>query len=204
VQEAIGERLKIARIRKKLTLKDLSEKCGLSKSFLSQIERGEVSPSLGSLMKVAGSLDMSLLTLFSEDYKNTSGGPNDSRFYFPTSETEGCVSQCAFVKKTGRKSLTQPGSQIKYSMITPDLNRKIQILHTIAEPGQDSGEAEFVHQGEECCLVIQGQIEIRVGSEVFSLEEGDSLYFPSSLPHRWQNPGTKRLETIWVITPPSF
>ncbi len=204
MQETIGERLKIARIREKLTLQELSAKCGLSKSFLSQIERGEVTPSLGSLMKVARSLDISLMNLFSETEGTEAGGLQDLRVHPFPGRSGGYVLECQLVKKNKRKTITPAESTIVYSLLTPDLNRKMEILHTKAAPGQESGGQSIVHDGEECCFVIRGRLEIQVGEKVFTLEEGDSLYFPTRTPHRWKNAGDGPMEAIWAMTPPWF
>ena len=207
MQEKMGEILKISRVRKKLTLQSLSKKCGLSKSFISQIERGEAKPSLASLTKIAHSLDVSLWSLLPENPGSALGEPHEASLpyiYLSPSVTGGYVSKSQLVKKDRRKSLILSNSNIKYSMVTPDLNRKMQILHMTAEPCQDSGRDWFIHEGEECCFMLQGKIEIQVGKEVFYLEGGDSLYFPGGVYHRWKNIGDGPLELIWVMTPPSF
>ncbi|NIQ40149.1 MAG: cupin domain-containing protein [Proteobacteria bacterium] len=208
MEESIGEKLKIARIRKKLTLQTLSEKCGLSRSFISQIERGEARPSLASLTKIVRALEISLWSLFSENQQRpleeSQKTTNLPHIYFSPNLIEGYISRCQMVKKNRRKSIIIPDSNIKYSMVTPDLNRKMQILNMIAQPGEDSGKGWFTHEGEECCYVVRGRIEIQVGDEVFQLEEGDSLYFPSTAHHRWRNVGENQLELIWTMTPPSF
>jgi mannose-6-phosphate isomerase-like protein (cupin superfamily) len=53
-------------------------------------------------------------------------------------------------------------------------------------------------------VVIRGRLELWVDGKSFLLEAGDSFGFPSSLPHRYRNPGTEEAEVIWAITPPSY
>ncbi len=207
MQEKMGEILKIARVRRKLTLQSLSKKCGLSKSFISQIERGEAKPSLASLTKIAHFLDVSLWSLLPGNQESALENPHEANLpyiYLSPTVTGGYVSKSQVVRKDKRKSLILSNSNIKYSMVTPNLNRKMQILHMTAEPGQDSGRDWFIHEGEECCFMLRGKIEIQVGKEVFCLDAGDSLYFPGGVYHRWKNIGEGPLELIWVMTPPSF
>jgi mannose-6-phosphate isomerase-like protein (cupin superfamily) len=71
------------------------------------------------------------------------------------------------------------------------------------EPGADSGEA-YDHAGDEAGVVIRGVLELWVGDQFFTLEEGDSFSFPSTTPHRYRNPGNGNTELFWVVTPPSY
>ncbi|MCL4515630.1 MAG: cupin domain-containing protein [Firmicutes bacterium] len=57
------------------------------------------------------------------------------------------------------------------------------------EPGQDTSDGTVAHAGEECGLVLRGTLEVQVGQEVYALEEGDSICFESSVPHRLRNLG---------------
>ena len=208
MHDYLGERLRIAQVTKKLTLRALSEKSGLSKSLISQIERGEAKPSLASLTKLALSLDVSLSSLFSESRE--SAAERSQKFkdlphiYLAPSLSEAYISECQVTRRYRRKSVSLPGSNIRYSMVTPDLNRKIQVLHMTAQSGEDSGNDLFIHDGEECCIMLRGKIEIRVGDETFQLEEGDSLYLPGKVPHYWRNVGDDQIELMWVRTPPAF
>lgn len=70
--------------------------------------------------------------------------------------------------------------------------------------GHSSGDEPYSHEGEEFGLVFRGRYEVEIAGEVYLLEEGDSIYFPSRLPHRVRALGDAPAETLWVITPPSF
>ncbi len=72
------------------------------------------------------------------------------------------------------------------------------------KPGGSSGES-YTHEGEEFLHVLRGAFEIWLGtSEHYRLKTGDSLYFESSTPHRWRNPGRAETWLLWVNTPPTF
>jgi quercetin dioxygenase-like cupin family protein len=67
-----------------------------------------------------------------------------------------------------------------------------------------SGES-YSHEGEEFLHVLRGEFEIWLGdTEHYRLKTGDSLYFESSTPHRWRNPGQSEAWLLWVNTPPTF
>ena len=62
----------------------------------------------------------------------------------------------------------------------------------------------MTHEGEEFGFILEGRYESTVDGQVFVLEEGDSITYPSRLPHRGRAIGNQRVRTLWVITPPSF
>jgi uncharacterized cupin superfamily protein len=70
-------------------------------------------------------------------------------------------------------------------------------------PGKGSGGA-YAHPGEEFLFVLNGQLEISLAGEIHRLSAGDSLYFDSSTPHTWRNPGKKETRILWINTPPTF
>ena len=57
---------------------------------------------------------------------------------------------------------------------------------------------------EKLCMVMKGILELRVGQEVYRLEEGDTLYYPAHVPHSWRAVEGDSIEVIWILTPPSF
>ena len=71
-------------------------------------------------------------------------------------------------------------------------------------PGGGSGES-YAHEGEEFLHVLRGEFELLLHNEGrYHLKAGDSLYFQSSTPHRWKNPGRAEAWVLWVNTPPTF
>lgn len=108
------------------------------------------------------------------------------------------------VRRNQRKVLLYPASRIRNELLCPDLNRRVELLWVTAPAGSDSGDHLFTHEGEEAALVLKGRLEITVADQVEVLEEGDCIYFDSTLPHRWRNAGEGELQAVWMETPPSF
>jgi quercetin dioxygenase-like cupin family protein len=71
-------------------------------------------------------------------------------------------------------------------------------------PGTDSGDTPFVHEGEECGVVLQGKVETWIGTQRYVLEPGDAIYHLSSIPHRSRNVGDCDAIMVVAKTPPSF
>lgn len=203
--ENLGEKIREERRKRKLTLELLSQKTGLSKSFLSQIERGLAQPSVSSLKKIAQEFGLSVVSLFAND-------TNSRNFLnvFPALDARkqngrSYVQDVKVVRRNRRKTLTLPGSKISYELITPDLNRQMEILFLHFSPGDSSGEEPLLDPpGEKCCLVLKGSMDYRVGEEIYHLEAGDSIYHPAHIPHSWQGRGNEPIEVIVVLTPPWF
>lgn len=209
------EKLRQARLMKKMSLKDLAENCGLSYSYISQVERGEAKPSLASLGRLANALDLTVWELLKEENgPNTPvtnetnslkmvNGPVNNHFNQNAQGVQG-IRPSKLVRKNMRRSIILPQSKIHYEMVTPDLNCKIQVLLMDAEPGTNSGDDMFEHAGEECIYVLSGKLETQVGNEKFILEAGDSLYFSSEVPHNWVNNGTEKVSIMLIVTPPAY
>ncbi len=176
-----GQRIRTAREHKKLTLDELALRTGLTKSFLSQVERGKSNPSLASIRLIVHELNIPLVSLLENQTKNLSG---------------------VVVRKNKRKNFRLPDSTLEFELLTPDLKRQMEIIRVIAPPG---GRSEFMaHEGEEWGYVAKGRIHLTVGNEEFELEAGDTAYYSSEIPHGWVNETEDEAELIWAITPPSF
>lgn len=177
----LGEKIRRKRIEKNLSLKDLAEKIGLTASFLSQVERELAEPSITSLRKIAEALDVPIFFFLLDDENHS-----------------------PVVKKSQRKVLRFPQSHLTYELLSPDLNRQMEILIARLDPGAAGGEEESTHPGEECILVLEGMMEIKVGEDTYHLEEGDSIYYFASIPHSLKNSGDSELVFLTAITPPRF
>ncbi len=178
----LGARIRAGRTAIGMSLSEVAEQVGVTRSFLSQVERGVVNPSVTTLRRVASVLRIPLFVLLLEE--------------------ETAIN--ALVKKDQRGTIVWPDASLTYQLLSPDLNRKIEMVYSIIEPGRSSCDEPLSHPGEECVYMIKGKSKIEVGSEVFVVEEGDALYFDCSLPHRVTNTGDITAEMVSAITPPSF
>jgi mannose-6-phosphate isomerase-like protein (cupin superfamily) len=76
------------------------------------------------------------------------------------------------------------------------------MLWIVMPPGSDSGEWPFVHQGEECGVILQGELETTIGGQTYRLGAGDSIYHDSTLPHQSRNVGD--IDVIMVVAKTPF
>lgn len=182
---SIGSQIRRRRKELGLSVRELAGSTGFSPSYVSLLERGLVNPSVAAIKKIAAELELPVGSLMD--------GPE----HIPTGVG-------AVVRRDRRKGVLYPGSDIRFELLSPDLNRRLEPLWLTVPVGADSGDYGYEHEGEECLVVIKGRIELWLGDEKHLLEQGDSIYFDSAIPHRWLNTGNEVAEAVWVITPPTF
>ena len=175
----IGQKLRGHRLQQKMTLKDVSDRTGLSVGFLSSLERSQTNASVATLQKLARLYHTNFMTFFDESEQGQK-----------------------LVRAGERKVLeAQPGTHIEQLALGRTVMES-QIWRVA--PGASSGGA-YSHDGEEFIYVLRGSFEVWLGDlEHYVLRAGDCLYFSSTEPHRWINPGKSEAQLLWVNTPPTF
>jgi quercetin dioxygenase-like cupin family protein len=201
----LGKKIRQERSSRQMTLERFSEMTGLSKSFLSQVERGITEPSITSLKKIAKQFGFSVVNLFQNGDSVNSGWTYDQPVQKAPDVKTAYVERAAVVRADRRKRLCLPGSSVVYDLMTPDMNRQIEVMYMRVKKGDRSGDEPIVDPpGEKVGLVLKGSIEFTVGGESYLLKEGDSLYYPAHVPHSWYAVEGDTIEVIHILTPPSF
>jgi len=186
----VGARVRQFRNNRGMRGKDLAAAAGVSPSLISQIENGATTPSIDVLRRIAAALGVQIGEFFNQQDSSNSS-------------TSIPVNRPLVVRANARKKLMLPKSNWVYQLLTPDLQGRLELLWL--EIGQGSGQSECsVHEGEEANVVIKGRVHIWVEDQEFVLEEGDSITFDSSRPHRAANLDSDTAIVISAITPPSF
>ena len=183
-EAALGGRLRTLRSSRGLSLRSLAGMVGITPGAVSQIETGEISPSLSTLRKLLKALGTSLSEFFACEQQESSGGGLVFRASQLTTLTAG----------KGVKFLGMPG---------PGSHRLMQILYEVYSPKYgDTGDAPYSHEGEEGGFCIAGTIEMTVGDRRELLGPGDAYYYSSKIPHRWRNVGKVPAVVVSACTPP--
>jgi transcriptional regulator with XRE-family HTH domain len=201
----LGKKIRKERTKRQLTLEQFSKKTGLSKSFLSQLERGLTDPSITSLKKISKQLGFGVVNLFSEENNPDSGWDYNNGSQEYNSKRPPYVGAAEVVRSDKRKRLALPGSNVIYDLLTPDMKRQLEVMYMRVTKGENSGSEPMLDPpGEKVGIVLKGSIEVSVGTEVFQLQEGDTIYYPTDMPHSWRALEGDPIEVIWIMTPPSF
>ncbi len=166
---------------KEMTLKKLAELTELSVSYLSQLERDSISPSLRSLAKIAQALNVPIVS-----------------FFLKQNDPPGSV-----VRRNKRIKISLPDTDLQYELLAPDVNRKVEFLLLRVEKGKGQDKL-ITHEGEEYVFIIQGKLEIKVGKERYVLGAGDSICFDPSFPHTFNNMGEEEVIGVIAASPPSL
>ena len=181
----IGKKIKKLRQEKGLTLQDLSEKIGLSKGLISQIENEQVSPPISTLMKIANGLGVEISYFFEQDepYEKITIIRKNERI------------------SSGRRGIKGINVGYTYELLAHKRPHKhMEPFLVTFEPKERENVIMFNHEGEEFHYVIEGRLEMLAeGYEPIVLEEGDSLYFDSSVPHGFRGLDDKPAKTLTVV-----
>lgn len=181
----LGEIIRRERVGR-FTLQELAKAADLSVGSLSQIERGLGNPSFNTLTKIAGALGLRIGDLVEAG-----------------AETQ--HKSDSLVVRADDRSRLQIGSEgLVYELLTPNLRGKLEVLETTVPPGFSNQANPFTHVGEECVVVLEGDLRVVVGKETNHLQSGDAITYDSALPHWWENETTRDAKLIGAVTPPSF
>ncbi|MCH3963907.1 MAG: XRE family transcriptional regulator [Clostridium sp.] len=174
----IGEKVKELRNKKGLTLKDMSEKTGLSTGFLSQFERGITTIAVENLSNIADVLKVKINYFFDDEEKELIIRSYDQPFIRE-------------LNKTIYKSLSRYPED---KMFSPEL---VELL-----PKNDHQYPDvYSHQGEEFVYILEGILTLIIEKDVFNLYPGDSAHYLSTQKHNWDNQTNKVVKFIVVHYP---
>jgi transcriptional regulator with XRE-family HTH domain len=178
----LGTRIRSLRQARRLTLRDVSERAGVTESFLSQVEREVASPSIATVRKVARALDLTIAELFAEE-------PAAGRV----------------VRREARRRIAYPGLRAVDEFLTSGVGGRLQVIVSTIEPGGGTGPEPYTHDSdEEVVVILAGVLDLWVADEHYVLREGDAITFPSRLPHWNMNRGDTAATVLFCLTPPSF
>jgi transcriptional regulator with XRE-family HTH domain len=179
----IGPRIRLLREAMDLSLRDLAERSGVSAPMLSQVERGETSPTLQVATRIAGGLELRLSQLLRLD-------------------EDGAVT---VVRQAERRKGPTGARGHRYEILTPPLpgQRAELSLHTLA-PGAVTGGAGDppMHEpgSRETALVQSGVVVLYCDGREHELRTGDCVTFDADLPHHFENPGPQEAVLLAVVS----
>lgn len=169
----IGERVKSLRIASGMTLVELAEKSSLSTSYLSQIERNRITPSLNTLVNLSKVLNV------------------ETRFFFDSDEAGILVHRAG---QTPDPNVLSSGL-FCHPLSLEDSYAALKVCKMVIPAHTDTEEFE-PYRGEEWCFVLSGQLTVVVDRESYVLEAGDSIHYDALLLNYWSNRSDHPCEVI--------
>lgn len=163
-EEMIGRRIRQLRIERGMTQEVLAKAAGLTKGYLSKIENSSNSPPVSTLISIAKALGVGIDAIFSE---------------------QGVETDFTVVRKGERQEVAHRGSSFGYSyeplaLKFPNRHMDPYVMTVPAGTGRTKG---FSHKGEELLFALKGAQRLYIGEHVVDIDEGDCVYFNSSIPH---------------------
>lgn len=185
----VGARLKEMRLSAGLSQRQLAEASGVPHGQISMIETNRSNPSVASLRKIMGGLNVTMSEFFEPDT------PIAGSVFFRPQDLRDLTTRIYSAREgaAGRITFLQVGDARTHNL---------QILHERYEPGADTGEAMLEHAASEGGIVISGEIEVTVGGRTAVLKAGDSYLFYSTEPHRFRNVSDRDAVVVSACTPP--
>ena len=178
-----GSKLRELRNQKQMTIAELSKRSEVSTGLISQIERDLVIPSVVSLWRLAQVLDTNI------------------EYFFEETKEDDQVT----IRNEDHKILVTHHNSSFYKMLSPNVKgRLLDLTEITLKSGCTYDHSPLAHSGEECGYVISGELTVYLNGKEYVLQKGDSIYFRSSLPHKYINRGTEDCVSIWAMTPAFF
>jgi transcriptional regulator with XRE-family HTH domain len=173
-----GPRLRHAREASRMSLGEVAARSGITKSFLSRVERDMTTPSVASLRGICDALGLSVAELFH-------------------------TPQTTLVRWADRPRIVDlpKAADVVDTLITPADERHVTVLETAVAAGGSGGSTLYTLPSEcEVCFVVQGSVEVQVEDQQFTLAAGDALTFGAAVPHSWKalNDGAR---ILWILAP---
>ncbi len=174
----IGSSLRASRLAARKTVAEVAEASGLTKGYLSKVERDLASLSVASLIRLCGTLGISVGSLFSE-------------------------SKGELIRSGEYPPINFGGERMREYLLTPSGEKRVQAILSEIEPGGGSGEEPYSLPADvEFVLILAGELVIEVTGEQFRLGAGDAFTFPPSSAHSfWAGESSGTVRVLWVISP---
>jgi transcriptional regulator with XRE-family HTH domain len=174
---AIGARLKAARLARRKTLAQVALESGLTKGFVSKLERDQAAASVASLMRLCQTLGVSVGSLF-----HASSGE--------------------VVRAGAYPPINFGGAGMTEYLLTPHGERRVQAILSDIEPGGGSGEELYGLPADvEFVLVLAGRLEVTFGDHVVMLQTGDAFTFPPRTAHCFRGTAEATTRVLWAFAP---
>ena len=189
----LGTRLREARLRQDIGVRELARRVGVSPAHISQIERGKADPSATTLFAIASELRLSLSEIA------FAGPASSAQATIPDEQPP--ASPDGVVQHPENRPKIELGSGVSWERLAPKPDPNIDFLYLIYGVGGESTPANALlrHSGQEFGYVLSGRLQVTIGFNTYELGPGDSIGFECTTPHRFANVGDEPVHAIWFV-----
>lgn len=198
--EVVGERIRDARERAGMSVRELARRIDVSASHVSQVERGLASFSVRALYNVVSILGISMDSLFESDTEAATGS-NAGIAELAATAQPGPLDEAGIVQRGSARPSIQLDSGPRWERLTPKAEVGVEFIQVVYEPnpGGVPPEDYIRHGGREYGIIISGVLNVQVGFGEATLYPGDSIAFDCSIPHRFWNEGAEKVVAVWFV-----
>ncbi len=176
----LAQRIRQFRVQRNLTLEEVAQGSGLTRSWLSKVENFRVTPSLPALGRIAQSLGVSIATL-------VEGLDQKPKLVCVRSDDRLLVER------------DRPNSTIVYESLAHQRSRRAMDPFVLTVPPGVARKEALAHEGEEFLMVLSGKVDFEYGEQHLKLKNGDCLYFDAEEKHRLINPYKREAKVLCVF-----
>ncbi|MFF2494972.1 helix-turn-helix domain-containing protein [Agromyces sp. NPDC058064] len=177
----VGGQVLRYRTARRMTQRALAEAAGVTSGFVSQLETGRANATIATLRRIADALGVGLVDLVEP----------------------GAVPAARIVRADARRTLSAANGMTKWFLTEPPFGH-VEMYAVAIEPGGSTGPERYHHgDAEEVLLVLAGEVLVELDEERYELGAGDTIVYPSSVPHRVSNPADRTAELVWLNSPPT-
>ena len=210
LRDDLGLRLRAARERKNIGLRELARRLGVSASLISQIETGKSEPSINTLFAIVSELELSVNEIVFEPSQDgdrsasaaDKGEDGDSgrHLHQPRSATAADAAHSPVQRGTNRTSISLE-SGVSWERLTSQPDHNVDFLILRYPPGSESTPPHSLmrHNGTEYGYILTGRLQVTIGFETYELGPGDSIAFDCTQPHRFATVGDETVEAVWFV-----
>ncbi len=175
---AVGSRLRAARQARSLTIAQVAESAGLTKGFLSRVERDQTSPSISTLVAICEVIELPVGELFRS-------------------------SDASVVRAEEAPRISLGGVRTAEVLMSPRHDGRFQVIRSVVEPGGNGGDELYTVDAQvELMYVHAGAVMVQFTDREIELQAGDAVTFSGHEPHQWRS--ETGAELIWVLVPAAW
>ena len=202
----LGQRLREAREEKKIGLRELARRLGVSASLISQIETGKTEPSINTLFAMVSELELSVNEIVfdarqgAEQPAEAQAGNGDVAAPPAPGPARPEPPDSPVQRSTNRTSISLE-SGVSWQRLTAQADHNVDFLYLRYPPGSESTPAQSLmrHNGTEYGYILKGRLQVSIGFDTYEIGPGDTIAFDCTQPHRFATVGDETVEAVWFV-----
>ena len=209
LRDGLGQRLRTAREEKKIGLRELARRMGVSPSLISQIETGKTEPSINTLFAMVSELELSVNEIVFDARQDADGaaetsGPQSLNGVAASRRTgkpgRAEAPDSPVQRSTSRTSISLE-SGVSWQRLTAQPDHNVDFLYLRYPPGSESTPPHSLmrHNGTEYGYILAGTLQVSIGFDTYEIGPGDTIAFDCTQPHRFATVGDETVEAVWFV-----